>query len=390
MDDASPPKWHLAHVTWFFETFLLKPYQPGYQSFNASFETLFNSYYNGVGKPFPRANRGFLSRPTVAEVMAYRRHVDDAMDLLLESSITNETQFRVTLGLNHEQQHQELLLTDLKYNLGNNPLYPCYVASACPAPAHTPKLNFTAIRSGIYEIGSNPGMAPFNFDNEAPRHEVLIREGAIANRLVTNDEYLEFMADSGYLRAELWLSDAWSLVNRPVAPLRAPLYWQREGDVWLEYTLGGLKPLHGNAPVAHVSAYEADAYARWAGYRLPTEPEWEVAAANSCIAGNFADTSTFHPRPADDSPGPQQLFGDLWEWTQSSYGPYPGFSPFAGALGEYNGKFMANQLVLRGGSCATPLDHIRLTYRNFFYPKDRWQFSGIRLASDEHHMGNKP
>lgn len=387
MEDASPPKWHLAHVTWFFETFLLKPGLPDYQPFDASFETLFNSYYNGVGKPFPRAKRGFLSRPTVSEVMSYRQHVDAAMANLLAAPMNDDMAFRVTLGLNHEQQHQELLLTDLKYNLGTNPLAPPYVATPDAVKKPAPPLSFSNLNGGIYEIGAEPAKDHFFFDNESPRHRVLIRDVALASRLVTNQEYLAFMDDGGYARAELWLSDAWSLVNHPTEPLQAPLYWQRDGNSWFEYTLGGRRPLQDEAPVAHVSAYEADAYARWAGYRLPTEPEWEVAAANLPVAGNFADSAIHHPCPADASPGLQQMFGDLWEWTQSSYGPYPGFSPFSGALGEYNGKFMANQLVLRGGSCATPADHIRPSYRNFFYPKDRWQFSGIRLASDDYHMG---
>ncbi|MEX0942839.1 MAG: ergothioneine biosynthesis protein EgtB [Pseudomonadales bacterium] len=382
MEDASPPKWHLAHVTWFFETFLLKPYYPDYVPFDENFEVLFNSYYNGVGEPFPRSERGRLSRPTVATILEYRSHVDDAMQVLLEREMNDEVRFRIVLGLNHEQQHQELLFTDLKYNLGNNPLYPAYLEQALE-PAGPTDLEFEEFGGGVYEIGaSTETRQAFAFDNESPRHEVLLRDFAIANRLVTNGEYLAFMNDGGYERPELWLSDAWSRINDSTKGFTRPLYWvQREGR-WFEYTLGGLRPLELNAPVCHVSGYEADAYARWSDSRLPTEPEWEVMASPLEISGNFVESGKLHPSGAKDVAGLRQVYGDTWEWTQSSYAAYPGFRAFGGELGEYNGKFMANQLVLRGGSCVTPKTHIRDTYRNFFYPGDRWQFSGIRLARD--------
>lgn len=385
MADASPPKWHLAHVTWFFETFILKPFVAGYQSFNADFEFLFNSYYNGVGAQFPRPERGRLSRPTVAEVMAYRQHVDRAMDQLVNSELGGDLLFRTILGLNHEQQHQELLLTDLKYNLGNNPIYPAYLENSVSSDVvEVPGLRFEDFEGGIREMGVAQ-LAPgeFAFDNESPRHQVLIRDFALADRLVTNGEYLTFMEDHGYERPELWLSDAWSRINDRTAGFRKPLYWRNRDGVWHEYALrGGLQPLDMAAPVCHVSGYEADAYARWAGCRLPTEPEWEVAAQSRPQEGNFYEAGTLRPLPAKSDKSLRQMFGDVWEWTSSSYGPYPGFKPFDGQLGEYNGKFMANQLVLRGGSCATSQAHIRPSYRNFFYPADRWQFSGIRLARD--------
>ena len=381
MDDASPPKWHLAHVTWFFETFLLKPLLPGYTPFHPAYEYLFNSYYNGVGEQFPRPKRGHLSRPTVEEVLAYREHVDEHMARLLGGELTDDLAFTVTLGLHHEQQHQELLFTDLKYNLGNNPLYPAYRECRSADGGAAGALTFSGFDGGVYEIGRDPQPTSFGFDNESPRHEVLLRDFRLADRLVTNGEFLEFMEDGGYGRAELWLSDAWSLINDREAGFSSPLYWVQRDGVWFEYTLGGLVPLAPDAPVCHVSGYEADAYARWHGCRLPTEPEWEVAAATQPVAGNLRGSGRLHPAPAPDGPL-SQLYGDVWEWTQSSYGPYPGFREFPGQLGEYNGKFMANQLVLRGGSCVTPDDHIRPTYRNFFYPGDRWQFSGIRLASD--------
>ena len=372
MDDASPPKWHLAHTTWFFETFVLKPYVPGYEVFHPRFEYLFNSYYNGVGNPFPRARRGHLSRPTVDEVYDYRRAVDAAMATLLESA-PSDVVARTVLGLHHEQQHQELLLTDLKYNLGHNPLQPAYRSAMPAAAAMTSGLTFSRHDEGVYEIG-NDGSG-FCFDNETPRHRVHLGAFELADRLVTCEEFLAFIEDGGYATPALWLSDGWSWVCSE--GIEAPLYWTRIDDVWCEYRLTGPAAINGACPVVHVSAYEADAYARWAGYRLPTEPEWEVAAAaEPDLSGNFVESGRLHPAPAAG----HQLFGDVWEWTSSAYGPYPGYEPLAGVLGEYNGKFMANQLVLRGGSCATPADHIRASYRNFFYPPDRWQFSGIRLA----------
>ena len=386
MEDASPPKWHLAHTTWFFETFLLVPFLKNYQVFSQHFELIFNSYYNGVGTQYPRSKRGFLSRPTLEEIIGYRSHVDTHMNALLDGYITPEICFRINLGINHEQQHQELLFTDLKYNFGHNPLFPAY----CPhslsnqdTEKNTDKaMTFSEFGGGIYQIGSNIE-DKFCFDNECPRHEVIVKDFALANRLVTNADFVEFIGDGGYERPELWLSDGWKMItnfNRKRSKL--PLYWFYQDDSFKEYTLGGMRALSPNLPVCHVSAYEADAFARWKNCRLPTEAEWEIAACNQPKVGNFADTEVYHPIPAMNSVL-DGLFGNLWEWTSSSYSPYPGFKPFDGQLGEYNGKFMANQLVLRGGSCVTSKDHIRLSYRNFFYPTDRWQFSGIRLASDD-------
>jgi ergothioneine biosynthesis protein EgtB len=381
MADASPPKWHLAHTAWFFETFLLVPYAPGYRVFHPGYEYLFNSYYNGVGRPFPRAERGRLSRPTVAEVYAYRRHVDDAMASLLKGADGAVVE-RTVLGLAHEQQHQELLITDLKYNLGHNPLSPVY-APGRPAPVReAQELRFVGFPGGVNEIGAATGTS-FCFDNERPRHRVYLEPYALASRAVTCDEYLAFMEDGGYRTPALWLSDGWSWVT--ANGIEAPLYWSRRDGVWWEYRLTGEVPAGGAAPVTHVSGYEADAYARWAGHRLPTEAEWETATAGISMEGNFVESGHYHPMPGTpggetDPAAPVQMFGDVWEWTSSAYAAYPGYAPLPGTLGEYNGKFMSNQLVLRGGSCATPSGHVRATYRNFFYPPDRWQFTGIRLA----------
>ena len=376
MADASPPKWHLAHTTWFFETFLLKPMLDGYVEFHERFEYLFNSYYNGVGRPYPRPERGNLSRPTVAEVLAYRTHVDGAMAELLARE-DDEVARRTVLGLHHEQQHQELLLTDLKVNFGRNPLAPPYqTAKPLAAVATARSLSFQPFEGGLVEIGVNPGEAAFAFDNESPRHRVFLEPFELADRVVTCDEYLEFMADGGYETPSLWLSDGWAWVQQE--GIRAPLYWRSRDDEWWEYRLHGEVPAAGATPVAHLSGYEADAFARWAGCRLPTEAEWESAAGAESVVGNFVESRSFHPRPPAE--GDRQLFGDVWEWTSSAYGPYPGYAPLPGTLGEYNGKFMSNQLVLRGGSCATPADHLRPSYRNFFYPPDRWQFTGLRLA----------
>lgn len=397
MPDVSPPKWHLAHTTWFFETFLLKPFVSGYRPFDARFEYLFNSYYNGIGRPYPRARRGALSRPTVAEVLAYRRHVDDAMEALLGRA-EGELGARVVLGLHHEQQHQELLLTDIKHILGTNPLLPAYrddLASPATDAHAAAGLAFQPFEGGVVEIGAATG--GFCFDNELPRHQVLLRPFALADRLITNAEFLAFVEDRGYRRPELWLSDGWAAqsamapldarTDHPRAePVQGPLYWFRDGDTWYEYRLSGPAPLALDAPVTHVSFYEADAYARWSGHRLPTEAEWERAAAEQPVAGHFADRDVLHPlpprAPAAGGFPLRQIFGDVWEWTASPYTPYPGYRPLAGTLGEYNGKFMSNQLVLRGGSCVTPAGHVRASYRNFFYPGDQWQFTGIRLAHD--------
>ena len=376
MADASPPKWHLAHTSWFFETFILRDFVTGYRVFHPRFEYLFNSYYNGVGMPFPRPRRGHLSRPTVAEVMAYRDHVDGHMEKLLKGAEQADVRERTVLGLHHEQQHQELLLTDLKYNFGHNPLYPAYGGHVRDAQKPAPPLAFTDFDGGVVPIGHDTARG-FAFDNELPRHDVLLQPFSLADRLVTNDEYLEFIADKGYERADLWLSEGWSIVQEE--SWRAPLYWVQQDGAWFEYRLDGLEPLQGNLPVVHVSAHEAFAYAAWRGARLPTEFEWECAVQHAADDGSFAEDGAYHPQPACGS-GLRQMFGDAWEWTSSSYGPYPGYAPLPGTLGEYNGKFMSSQLVLRGGSTATPRSHIRGSYRNFFYPPDRWQFSGIRLA----------
>lgn len=374
--DASPPKWHLAHTTWFFETFLLKAFVPGYKPFHPDFEVLFNSYYEGVGEQFSRPLRGTLSRPTVGEVMEYRAHVDQEMARLLDAD-DPEVQDRIELGLHHEQQHQELLVTDLKANLGLNPLKAAYREGGIAAAACAERpIDFVEFPGGVKEVGAHFGDG-FRFDNECPRHRVYLDDFALADRLITNAEYAAFIADGGYETPSLWLSEGWTWhrENNVVAPM----YWRHDG-VWHEYRLDGERPLVDAAPVTHVSYYEADAYARWARARLATETEWEVAAAGQPVHGNFGDGG-LHPEAATGV-GLVQVFGDCWEWTSSAYGPYPGFRPLGGTLGEYNGKFMSSQMVLRGGSCATPVGHIRLSYRNFFYPKDRWQFTGIRLARD--------
>ena len=371
MDEASPPKWHLAHTTWFFETFLLKPFATAYQPVDGRYEHLFNSYYNGVGDPYPRPRRGLLSRPTVSDVLDYRTLVDRAMGPLLERK-DGEVLRRIELGLHHEQQHQELMLTDLKANLGFNPLKPAYRTDLTTETKTAPPLKFSAHEGGMIHIGAEGD--GFCFDNELPRHRVWLEPFALADRLVTNGEYLAFIEDGGYRNPAWWLSEGWAAVC--AGGWRAPFYWRERDGAWLEYRLGGEAPVAPAAPVVHVSGFEADAYARWAGCRLPTEFEWEASAAGlDPNAGNFADDERLHPVG-----GNGQLFGDLWEWTSSAYGPYPGYAPLPGALGEYNGKFMSSQLVLRGGSCATPRGHVRASYRNFFYPADRWQFSGIRLA----------
>jgi ergothioneine biosynthesis protein EgtB len=380
MPDASPVKWHLAHTSWFFETFVLESV-PGQRPFDPAYRVLFNSYYHSVGEQHFRPERGLITRPGLAEVRAYRAHVDAAVLALLARGALSPAQCDVLeLGLQHEQQHQELILTDLKHLLARNPLQPVY-RSRPPGDASraAPVLAWHAHPPGLREIGH--AGAGFAFDNEGPRHRVYVHAFALASRLVTNGEYLEFMADRGYQRPELWLSDGWAAVC--ANGWRAPLYWRERDGAFEQFTLAGLREVALAEPVAHVSAYEADAYARWAGARLPSEAEWEVAAAGAEIAGNFVESGRLQPAPAAGTgDGPLQLFGDAWEWTSSAYAPYPGYRPPPGALGEYNGKFMANQLVLRGGSCATPLSHIRASYRNFFHPDARWQWSGIRLARD--------
>jgi ergothioneine biosynthesis protein EgtB len=340
---------------------------------------LFNSYYHSVGEQHYRPERGLVTRPGLAEVGAYRRHVDAHLLPLLERGLLAPAERAVVeLGLHHEQQHQELILTDVKHLLSRNPAQPVYRMRAPERHGAAPPLGWHAFPAGLREIGhAGPGFA---FDNESPRHRVFVHAFALASRAVTNGEYLAFVADRGYERPELWLSDGFAAVQREA--WRAPLYWTEREGRWLRFTLSGLLPVAADEPVTHVSAYEADAYARWAGARLPTEAEWEVAAAGAPVAGHFVESGRLEPAPAPAGAGLAQLFGDVWEWTSSASAPYPGYRPPAGALGEYNGKFMANQLVLRGGSCATPASHVRASYRNFFHPDARWQWSGIRLARD--------
>ena len=379
MPDVSPTKWHLAHTTWFFETFVLKPFSPGYHPFHASYEYLFNSYYEQIGSFHPRPERGLLSRPTVEEVYQYRYYVDQAMQALLNSTqLSSDAEIgrRTMIGLQHEQQHQELMLTDIKHIFAYNPLKPMYKSLPLLKSMVPAALQWHEQPEGIYRIGDN-GEDYFTYDNESPQHKVYIAPFRIASRLVINAEYLEFIAAGGYQQPQHWLSDGWKTVN--TEQWQSPLYWSRIEGEWYEMTLGGLRPLDLAAPVCHVSLYEAHAYASWRQKRLPTEQEWEIIARDLPVHGNLRESGYLQPI-ASDQPGMIQFFGDVWEWTMSSYSPYPGYHPAAGALGEYNGKFMSSQMVLRGGSCVTPKNHIRASYRNFFYPRDRWQFSGIRLA----------
>jgi ergothioneine biosynthesis protein EgtB len=382
MPDTSPAKWHLAHTTWFFETFILAGQLPGYQTFNPEYRILFNSYYKSLGSHPARQQRGTFSRPTLSDVLSYRKQVDEAMHRLLYLGTTPETRELVELGMNHEQQHQELILSDILHAFWTQPLRPAYERSPGNrgASASTP-LRWVDHSGGVAECGAED--EAFAFDNERPHHPVLLAPYRLASRLATNAEYLEFMNDHGYQRPELWLSDGWDVVCRE--GWSAPLYWEKASGEWSQFTLRGMKPIDPAAPVAHVSYYEADAFARWSGARLPREDEWEAAAKPHQAAGNFLESWSFEAQPSISGAAARedQLFGDLWEWTASAYLPYTGFSPAPGAVGEYNGKFMCNQFVLRGGSFATPLSHIRATYRNFFPPHVRWQFMGIRLASDE-------
>lgn len=378
--NISPPKWHLAHTTWFFETFILIPFQPGYRPFHPQFDYLFNSYYETVGTPFLRARRGLLSRPTVAEVYRYRAYVDEAMGRLIDSVSTEHwdtVATRTVLGTHHEQQHQELLLTDIKHILGNNPLRPVYRDTPAQPDASAPAVEWIEYAGGIVSVGHQG--AGFVFDNETPRHRVLLDRFRLASRPVISGEYAEFIEARAYTRPELWLADGWHTLKQE--NWQAPMYWEKIDGRWWHMTLSGMRPVDEQVPVCHVSFYEADAFARWAGKRLPNEAEWEHAAADTRIEGNLLESGVLQPR-AQSAPASPQFFGDVWEWTQSAYTPYPGFVPLEGSLGEYNGKFMCNQIVLRGGSCATPASHIRASYRNFFYPQDRWQFSGIRLTDD--------
>jgi ergothioneine biosynthesis protein EgtB len=384
MPGASPAKWHLAHTAWFFETFILRLHKRGYRAIDERFQTVFNSYYKQVGDHPNRASRGLFSRPRLDEVLAYREYIDEHMLKLigdLDPDGQAELLSKIELGLQHEQQHQELILTDIKHAFWSQPLRPAYHRRAKtkqPGSAVAPK--WETYRGGVATIGhSGDG---FCFDNELPRHEVLLRDFRLQSRLVTNREYLEFMQDGGYRRPELWLSNGWDTVVQE--RWEAPLYWERQDHEWFVFTLSGIEELRQDDPVCHVSYFEADAYARWKGARLPLESEWEHAASELPISGNFVESGTLQPQPAtsQSGTGPQQMFGDVWEWTSSPYVPYPGYRAASGALGEYNGKFMCDQWVLRGGSCATPQSHIRASYRNFFPAPTRWQFTGIRLAAD--------
>ena len=375
MPDVSPTKWHLAHTTWFFETFVLAPHDGSYAPYDQRFAYLFNSYYQTAGEMHARPNRGLLSRPTVAEITAYRHHVDGAVAKLLQRSSDDRIAFVVELGLSHERQHQELLLTDIKHVLSCNPLRPAmHPDLPPPAPGSARETGWLQHAGGVASIGADAGDGVFRFDNETPRHDVLLQPHRIADRLVTNAEYRAFIDDGGYDDPLLWLSDGWATVQEH--RWRAPIYWSE--DLEREFTLGGMRELDPHAPVSHLSFYEADAFARWAGARLPSEAEWETAVGSTRVDGNFAESGYWHPAAGD---GPQ-WFGDVWEWTASPYAAYPGFRPLDGTLGEYNGKFMCNQMVIRGGSCLSAADHIRGTYRSFFYPDARWQCTGLRLAQD--------
>ena len=393
MPDVSPTKWHLAHVTWFFETFILERHERGFKPFHPQYRVLFNSYYNQVGHQHPRAQRGLVSRPSLAEVKAYRAHVDQRMAALLAHAHEPAIDVLVELGLQHEQQHQELLLTDIKHVLSCNPLGPVYRASWPLAPVSPLAMAWIEHEGGLVEIGHDGD--GFAFDNEGPRHQQHLRPYALGNRLITHGEWAEFTADGGYTDPRWWLSAGWDWVRNQ--QISAPLYWQRdEHGQWLSFTLHGLVPIDPHTPVTHVSYFEADAFARWAGAqrgswrgaRLPTEAEWEHAAralpAAAWSNGNFVESQALHPMPVARASRSAlvQMAGDVWEWTSSSYAPYPGFKAWDGAVGEYNGKFMVNQYVLRGGSCATPRSHVRASYRNFFPTDARWQFTGLRLARD--------
>ncbi len=384
MPDVSPTKWHLAHTSWFFEAFILSKVQKNYKSLHPQYNFLFNSYYVQIGERHTRAYRGLLSRPTVEQVYEYRAYVDKNMLSFLESSdekTFNEFAFIVEVGLNHEQQHQELLITDIKHVFSVNPLKPIYKESNNKVTNKIPPMEWMSFDEGIYEIGFDE--SSFCYDNETPKHKEFVQSFKLGTRLITNKEYIEFIDDGGYQNTPLWLSDGWATVEKE--GWEAPFYWEKKDGEWWNFTLSGSRKVEPNEPVCHVSFYEADAFAHWAGSRLPTEAEWETASSNIKMKGNFVEKENFHPVPIetnDEEKALKQMFGDLWEWTRSSYSPYPGYKPLPGALGEYNGKFMSSQMVLRGGSCATSETHIRKTYRNFFPPNARWQFMGIRLAKD--------
>lgn len=380
MENASPMKWHLAHTSWFFETFVLGRFLPDFESLHPQYAYFFNSYYLQTGVPFSRASRGMLSRPTVKDVFEYRAYVNEQMEAFIENAsdeLWEQAAFVVEIGNHHEQQHQELILTDLKYLFAQNPLLPVYRGKEIEEVSSVPVLNWVSFSEGIVEVGSAGN--EFTYDNEHPRHRTLVQDFELADRLIAVGEYLEFMNAGGYEESKYWLDEGWSAVKRE--EWKAPLYWFKQNNEWTQFTLTGTRPLNINEPVTHISYFEADAFARWKGVRLPTEQEWEFASEGLEVKGNFVDEDHFHPTSLkENSTGLKQMFGDVWEWTMSSYSPYPNYKPLPGALGEYNGKFMANQYVLRGGSCATSKSHIRRTYRNFFHATARWQFSGIRLA----------
>lgn len=395
MPDASPVKWHLAHTTWFFETFILAVFDPDYVVYSPAYRVLFNSYYNAVGEKHPRAARGMLSRPPLSDVLAYREHVDRAMRRLHADRMETDSGLDelMRIGINHEQQHQELILTDVKHMLSCNPLAPAYlpggesdaVAAGRVDARPVPPMTWTGFQGGLVSIGHCSGAqesGDFSFDNESPRHQVFLQPYELADRLVTQGEYLAFMQDGGYERSELWLSAGWDAVA--AQGWNAPMYWTNQSGAWRQFTLHGMCDLALDAPVTHISYFEADAYARWSNARLPKEAEWEHAAAQvgapDADRDNLQESGHYAPRPAPERSGLVQIFGDGWEWTSSSYEAYPGFCIPEGAVGEYNGKFMCNQYVLRGGSCVTPASHVRATYRNFFPTDARWQFTGIRLA----------
>jgi ergothioneine biosynthesis protein EgtB len=384
MPDVSPTKWHLAHTTWFFETFVLKRWIAQYRPEIPDYSYLFNSYYNAAGDMHRRDLRGLISRPTVEDTRRYRASIDSHIENLLSNAddkLLDEIEPIVILGIHHEQQHQELLVTDIKHVFAQNPLHPVFreckidIVSAEPAP-----LSFVEFDEAIVEIGHNGN--EFSYDNEGPRHRALVLSFSLAMRPITNGEYIAFIEDNGYARSEFWLSLGWTTANEQ--RWQAPLYWEKRDGAWWNFTLSGFRPVDEAEPVTHVSYFEADAFANWSGARLPTEFEWERAATNLPMDGNFVESERFHPQASNVAQARQlmQMFGDVWEWTRSAYSPYPGYRAAAGALGEYNGKFMCNQYVLRGGSCATSQTHIRRTYRNFFQPEKRWQFNGVRLARD--------
>ena len=394
MPDVSPTKWHLAHTTWFFETFILKKFVPGYRPEIPEYAYLFNSYYNAAGDMHRRDLRGLISRPTVTEAQRYRASIDSHIENLLfdaDEKLLDDIEPILVLGRHHEQQHQELLITDIKHVFGQNPLHPVFRASRARHSAHAEERTATPTRRGPYRfvdfeeatVAIGHDGRGFAYDNEGPRHQALIPAFSLASRPVTNGEYIAFIEGNGYRRPEFWLSLGWMTVNEQ--RWQAPLYWTKRDGAWWNFTLSGFRPVDESEPVTHISYFEADAYANWAGARLPTEFEWERAALDCPIDGNFVENENFYPQMSTTSKGDQglrQMFGDVWEWTRSAYSPYPGYRAAPGALGEYNGKFMCNQYVLRGGSCATSQTHIRRTYRNFFGPDKRWQFMGIRLARD--------